>query len=348
MVEHDDMKPKRHLDYQLNAVKLILCSVTLAILGAACSTDIQAQSFYDRKEEGWFWYKEDPEPEQEQEQEPESEPEQPVVIIAPPTEAPTQEVAPTAPAPLSAAWLRENMMKYLDVAIDEPSPENVKAYLYLQRLAMDKAERYAMVSQRVNVGNPFLDETIRRPSSSFAVTSVDAMAGVARAQLVKKIAANAGIFFFYQSDCSLCTLQAPIIKSLETQEGFSVIPVSVDGENMPNSPWEEFKADNGHAALLGIENLPATYLVGADGSMVSLGQGVYALPELQERIIKVAVVEGWVSEEEANQTRPIRNFNNLADILEAGRVDTQISAKADESGFIPPQEILQHITRQMQ
>jgi conjugal transfer pilus assembly protein TraF len=55
--------------------------------------------------------------------------------------------AASGPAPLSAAWLRANLERFRDQAIDDPSPRNVALYLYLQRLVLDKAERFAEAGQ---------------------------------------------------------------------------------------------------------------------------------------------------------------------------------------------------------
>jgi hypothetical protein len=59
-----------------------------------------------------------------------------------------------APAPLSAAWLRANLERFRDQAIDDPSPRNVALYLYLQRLVLDKAERFAEATQRAVWADP--------------------------------------------------------------------------------------------------------------------------------------------------------------------------------------------------
>ena len=48
--------------------------------------------------------------------------------------------------PFSAAWFREHMQSFMDKAIDEPTNENVRAYLYLQRVMMDKGSQFADVS----------------------------------------------------------------------------------------------------------------------------------------------------------------------------------------------------------
>ena len=75
----------------------------------------------------------------------------------------------------------------------------------------------------------FLDEISRRPAATFASQQVDRDAGNAKNQLLKSVANRVGIFFFYKSDDEYSDLQAPLVKMLEQGEGFSIVPVSMDG-----------------------------------------------------------------------------------------------------------------------
>ena len=71
------------------------------------------------------------------------------------------------------------MEHYRDKAIDNPSPENVAAYYYLQRVMMDKAQRFTDMARRVVMSDPLLDENPRRPIATFAANEANYQAGVA-------------------------------------------------------------------------------------------------------------------------------------------------------------------------
>lgn len=306
----------------------------------------QQDGFYSRKAEGWFWY-DDP-----------IEIEEPVAPIPEPPPPPSPVVAaptpvePEGPQVFSTAWLRDAMPKHLELAIDDPTAENVRAYMYLQRLMMDKAERFSMATQRTVMGDPFLDESVRRPFASFAIGGLDQKAGRYTTSLVESIAKTAGIFFFFTSDCELCAAQAPLIKNLQDHLGFSVIPVSLDGKNLPQSPWESFKTDNGQAALLNIQSLPATYLASADGEFELIGQSAYALPELKDRILLAARRRDWISQDQFNQTRPIGNFTNIAEILDSAEPANKIKATdptiSSLPGAISPNRLMKYIDTQLE
>jgi conjugal transfer pilus assembly protein TraF len=157
-----------------------------------------AAGFYFREAEGWFWYQREPEPEPAPEAPP-SPPPAPSTASTPP---PVADTTPDGPKPLSARWIRERIGAYRDAAIDQPTPENVALYLYLQRVALDKSSRFAAATQRAVQLDPFLDEITQRPTATFAANLTNRQAGEHRDALLRQIAATAGVLFFFRSDGS--------------------------------------------------------------------------------------------------------------------------------------------------
>ncbi|MFO1432457.1 MAG: conjugal transfer protein TraF [Candidatus Competibacteraceae bacterium] len=168
--------------------------------------------FYERNAEGWFWYREPPpavEPTPEL-------PEPPTPPAVPP---PAEAAARTTPAlaPLSAAWFRANLERYRDAAIDDPTPVNITAWLYLQRVALDKASRFSEATQRAVLPDPWLDETVRRPLATFAANTLSYQAAQATETVLRQLARLAGLWFFYRADCLHCHQQAAVLEALERQ-----------------------------------------------------------------------------------------------------------------------------------
>jgi len=124
---------------------------------------------------------------------------------------PLAETAPEGPKPLSAQWIREHIGAYRDAAIDDPTPQNVALYLYLQRVALDKSSRFAAATQRAVQRDPFLDEITRRPTATFAANLTNRQAGGNRDDLLRRIAETAGVLFFFRADCPYCEAQAPLL-----------------------------------------------------------------------------------------------------------------------------------------
>ena len=272
-------------------------------------------SYFADKQRGWFWYEVLPEPVLEKKSElnpPKPAPsksetaEQQPKVVEPQPAQPTQ-ATPAEPAPLSSAWLRKNLESYLNQAIDNPSHENIAAFYYLQRVMMDKAERFTNAARYVVMSDPQLDETVRRPIATYAANEANHQASVAADKGLKDIALQAGILFFFRSDCAYCHVQAPILSMLERAHGFKIYAVSLDGLPMPNGLFGNFKLDRGQAALLGVEQTPALFLMKPPKQIVPLSQGVLSLEEMTSRILLAAKEAGWLEPSQYQITQGIRS-----------------------------------------
>lgn len=291
-------------------LSLILLSFYWPVFAVRADTngELPAASYFEDKQRGWFWYEVLPEPIKAVKHEPKVEPakSEPQPEMAK-VEASVVVPVPDQPEPLSSAWLKQNLEKYLNKAIDEPSQENVAAFYYLQRVMMDKAERFTNAARYVVMSDPQLDESVRRPISTFAVNEANHQASVAADQALKAIAAKAGILFFFRSDCRYCHVQAPILAMLERSYGFKIYPVSLDSLPMPNGLFSHFKIDQGQAAMLGVEQTPALFLMKPPKQIVPLSQGVLSLEEATSRILLAAKEAGWLESSQYQTTQGLRS-----------------------------------------
>ena len=244
----------------------------LAVLAWA---DPAGQPFFQGKEEGWFWYKDPKEP-------PIQEPPKPM----PPVPVATRSKAPES---LSVEWLRQQLPVLLDRAIDNPTRENVEAYLYAQRLAMDKSQRFSEISQRVVYSDPFLDENNRVPIASFAKSSfLNGIDQAADAGL-KHLATVAGLWVFFDSRCQHCRVHAETIEAMRKKHGFVVKYISLDGKGLPNIP--AWVPDQGQSRTLNVRMTPTTVLVAPPNHFLVVSQGMMAQSQLEERMLVAAESE---------------------------------------------------------
>ena len=315
---------------RLAACAACVCAALGTVAHSATVTQTYANSqrneFFNNNAEGWFWYI-DPAPEPEPTEEKKEEP-QP---------APSQPAQPTPPAPFSLAWVKQMLPKYLEKAWNDPTPENVEAYFLIQRFTLDKANAFSDMAERVVVGNVALDETMRRPHSMGGAAQTNFQVIDTTNKLAKKVAERAGIWFFFRSDCRYCEIQAPVIANLE-HEGFSVTAISIDGGELQSYKFKRTYQDAGHAMKLNVTATPSIYLVGEDGHFDLLARSVTALSDIKHRMILLAVRNGWMTEEEANQAKPILNPNNQLDLgkefpklLEAAADPTKLFTNEENS-----------------
>ena len=316
---------------------------TALLLAAIITAPAMAQEsdrFIDREAEGWFWYA--PEPaEEELAEEVELVPE--LAAEAPePAEEPVYR--PQGPSVFSTKWIRENINKYLDEAIDNPTMENVQAFLYLQRLSMDKSEQFANVAEMAVSGNPMLDEMTRRPTSTFGAQKVDAVAGRLKESLLAEISTRAGVFFFYEDGDEYSAAHAPLIKLLE-QSGFATIAISESGQPIPGFENAfDYRPDSGHSEMLGVTTFPAVFIASPEGQFAAVGQGMMSLPDLNNRIILAAKRENWISDDEFNKSKPLTNNDNLADIMAASESKAvKPAGDEDNDNFVSPEQLMKFI-----
>lgn len=248
---------------------------------------------YAEKSRGWHWKEVIPEtltlPEPE--------------TVAPPPVAAAKPAEPQGPKPLSSEWIRQNMPKYLDAAIDDPTPQNVSNYLYIQKYSMDASDKFAHVYSRVTMADPLLDENNTRPTWSAATAQVDKAAAKGKEKVLGNLAKKAGIWFFFRSDCEPCHLQAPILKAFADVYGFTVYPISIDGGPLSDSPFKKYAVDRGQAEKVGVKFTPAIFLAKPPDNIVSISQGMLNLADMEQRFIEISAENGLTTEDEYLETR---------------------------------------------
>jgi len=275
---------------------VLILTLALLFVWAPAALAGKGINWSTEHERGWFWYEMEPFVIEEPDPEPE-----PPKSQAPP-------VAPEGPEPLSSQWFKDNLEKYQMLAIDNPTPENIELYMYLQKAMLDKAQRFSEMVTRVVQFDPYLDQNTRRPIATFGAATASRQALESRREVLGKIARQAGIFFFFKSDCQHCEIQAPLLKSLKELYGFQVFPVSLDGRPLPNDLFGRFERDRGQARAMGVIKTPALFL-GRPGTkeVLLLGQSSMARPQLEERIIEAAYEAGWITQSEYQATRAVQS-----------------------------------------
>ena len=266
------------------------------------------EGYFEKKDQGWFWKVHAPE-EPEEAEAPEAPPAppplpEPFELQRPPSVA----AEPVGPVPLSAAWLRDALPRYMDRAYDNPSPDNVAAYLYLQRLSIDRAEQFALQAQRVVLSDPVLDENTRRPVAMAGADVVDELAAAAAEAAVAELAETTGLWYFYRSDCPYCKAQNPMLANFQRKTNMAIMPIALDNAPMPDGIFPEWVPNRGQAETLGVQVTPTLYLVKPPGEIVLVSAGMVAETSLRERMIQAAHEAGWLSDETFNATRAVNRI----------------------------------------
>ncbi len=257
--------------------------------------------FYEEKEEGWFWKKTPPEPPVIKPQKPLPKP--PEVVVKP-SPAPVEK-KDESKKPFSVAWLRKNMQILMDRAIDEPTPENIAAYMYAQRVAMDKSQVFAEGAQRVVLSDPFLDENNRASMATFGRMLTMQTENAAKETILKRLTKVSGLWFFYDSECSYCVDMADTMINFQAAYGFNTKFVSMDGR--PIKGIKNWVKDQGQAKKLELTITPSLVMVVPPDGYYIISQGIMAMSDIADRILIAAENQNMLSQAEIRALHPSRN-----------------------------------------
>lgn len=259
-------------------------------------------------------------------------------------EKPVQ-AAPATPAkhePFSAAWLREKMPILMDNALTNPTPENVRAYKYAERLMLDMASNYADMSKKVVETDPMLDESVRFPITAAARQSALFQIEKAKEEIVKNVAAGkAGLWFFFDSKCHFCNTQYQVMKLMEEKYSIKTKYISTDGGILAGMSKKQVVLDkNNIAADLGIKTLPAVVLAVPPDKTIIVAHGAGALSELEDKTVTAAIDLGLVPKE----------LTDLAQLQKRGIItaDDMQRAKNQMKDSDDPNELVRVINQAVQ
>lgn len=263
----------------------------IALCGApyiahAQQSQAKPSQFQNFEGDGYYWYKKEPEPKPEVK--PEIKPQNP------------SKPAPPGPAPLSTQWLRENLPKLLDAAIDNPTKENVANYMYAQRIVLDKSQNYSQAAKEVVATDPFLDENNRIPVSGFAQLAQQRDIKKSQDSVLSHLATKSGIWVFvdYPEKCSAC-------------EAYVSNVLTAKGEGIASKYGFSFKKINVATAegkiiakKFNLKITPTTALVVPPTGVYLISQGLMARDQLYERILVASKSYGLLPKELQDAANP--------------------------------------------
>jgi conjugal transfer pilus assembly protein TraF len=238
----------------------------------------------------------------------------PTVAVAKPPKSPARRkrlhkhvIVKEGPAVLSAKWLRINMPKYLERALDDPTPKNVAAYYYLQKVMFDRAQNFADEASYVTRFTPSLNQNNFIPMGNGTNNAVLNLIRHSKNKVIRMLGTKVGIWFFFKSDCHYCKLELPLVNELIRTYGLSAVYVSMNGQRLLDiPPGQVVMVDHGQAKRLGLVETPAVVMVWPPNNFVILAQGLTTVQGLEEQMEKAAAYMDLVPQHMLDQLDPYR------------------------------------------
>lgn len=241
-------------------VAFLLATSLSAVNASDQATDYWSDSAWSNPERGFLWYG------------------------VPPSAKKPPKDQKKRPQDMTNKELGAELERLLDVSVTQQTPEAVKAYLYLQQYAMDRASRFSDVFRRTVWETPELDYSLRaRPTNAMAIASFDQTRAKKQLNASEELGKTHGLFFFFRGDCPYCHQLAPILQMYQRNYGVEVFAVSLDGSTLPQFP--NARPDNGAASKLNVSTVPAVFLGDKQsGSIRPIGYGIMSLDEIVNRV----------------------------------------------------------------
>jgi conjugal transfer pilus assembly protein TraF len=268
-------------------VNLLVLSLAPAFAQVTESAPIKTSDKDD--DLGWHFYYTDPEPKKKEKEK-----------IPPPSPS----SSPKGPPPMSVEWIKTNYPIIQQRAIDSPTPQNLRAELFAQRVMLDKAEVYTRTRSIVQSTDPNLQEGVRMPLYGGAATALAMQNKQTREEAFDELSDKVGLIVFYDHACLFCRQSITMINYLSRAMPNLEIRVMARNtpvpETVPNLfdtikvySDEKFKMSEryevGHwPTVLMISDLPQIYLV---------SEGVVSYEELTRRMLNISFQEGLLGEE---------------------------------------------------
>jgi conjugal transfer pilus assembly protein TraF len=196
--------------------------------------------------------------------------------------------------------------------MDNPTEANLASYAYAQRLAMDMSSRFSSRMTDFMSMETLLDESNRRPTSSFALKEFHKERDVLVKQAMDDVKLKSkGVFFFYASDCGFCHKMVPILNAFSAKHNMEILGISLDGGIIPG--MENFNivedVSNEVASQFNVNITPTLYLVMPNNEGTLIVEGLKTLTDFEDKLLLAARKSGSLDESLYAKTRNVREIN---------------------------------------
>ena len=110
--------------------------------------------------------------------------------------------------------LKQEAKRRLDIAVMEPTKENITAYLVVNTLMLEKSTVFAQKWKETLWANPSFDHTVVHPNANFAQVALKDITKQEKEVALTQLAQSSGLVILVQNGCSFCGLMAPVIHRL--------------------------------------------------------------------------------------------------------------------------------------
>lgn len=246
-----------------------------------------------------------------------------------PTTRPVEEASTTLPAVprnITSAWLRVNLPLYLEHAVDQPTDNNVLAFLYLQAFANQKAWVFSERAKLVAQGNDYLDNNGAFPNLYTARAYREQLAKHIRATLFNKFQEQLGLILLISSDYESRAF-AQLVGLFSLKYNIKFVTANLHGKFQPDlANYDQITNLREVAQLVRKQQAqiyPTLYVVDRQQT-VTLVTGAIDSDELEQRMLRFLFKQQYITQTEYNMARGILLDPHQSDVQLASLINGKL------------------------
>ena len=205
----------------------------------------EAKPFYNRHEEGWFWYREEKALKEEG-------------IVAKKTLSPLTPSSKLLTARDKVKYIQDNFEEATAKAVLNPTLSNVQDVMMLQRQIIDRSSEFQEKWMQASL----FEGQHLRPEDNGTPVHRKIMQEQKEKELqhkIRRLAKETGLFFIFKQSCPYCHAFAPVVKEFAQEYGFEVKAISADSGKLKEFP--DAVLDNGMIQKINVKGIyPALFL----------------------------------------------------------------------------------------
>lgn len=195
-------------------------------------------------------------------------------------------VPPSKQKPLTPSQKMDAFHAYFenvkDEALEDPTEQNVDAYITLQGAIQNSAIAYQQSWQKDLLDHPQHNYELTHPTDSIANQIHSQATQQQQVAAVKAFAQSYGLVYFYYGSDAYAKSMAPSLQSFADQYGIALLGISMDGNML--SAISDNETNKSQAYRLHVQYFPALYLVNpSTGNALPVAYGFLAQDQLLQR-----------------------------------------------------------------
>jgi conjugal transfer pilus assembly protein TraF len=222
--------------------------------------------------------------------------------------------------PGSSAWIKKHLPDVRRTAADDPTTENVRALLIMEKILRDKGRRLARRAAMISQTDPYLD-TSYKPTANIAMARDRRSSAIkGKEELVQKLVSEGvSLWIFVSGDCKSCERWVSTLATLTEKYKMKILWILDPKTVLPTPPeftdaYWEYREAKGERASLGVKSDIAMFAYHQkEKQYVLLSQGFVPISAFSHKLIISADFSGWVSPAEVDRTLFRVNKQDLAE-----------------------------------